>query len=100
MRDILEQDYLNIESEDVLFKALSKWSNENEEEAEDLLGLIRFMAMTPKQVELSWLYMFIKDVELLAESADTKDPDLIPEGKIIGFNHKFSFTWLNLLTYQ
>jgi len=89
MRDILEQDYLNVESEEVLFVALSEWGGYYPEEAERLLGLIRFLAMTPEQVEKCWDmnltgcwdFMLDKEIELLVECAAIKDPDLLPEGK-------------------
>jgi len=89
MKDILEQDYLNIKSEMVLFKALSEWGVDHPEEAERLMRLVRFSSMTLKQVEKCWdletednreSLFDEEDIEQIEESVSKKDPALLPEG--------------------
>jgi len=97
MQDILEQDYLNVKSEWVLYKALSDY-----DEAPHLTSLIRFMAMTPEQVEKCWAMELkhhgelVFDMDHIAESVAKNDANLLPEGNK---TLNLSFSLLVELTY-
>jgi len=82
MRDILEQDYINISSEFALIRAVWEWGRYHPEEAKQLMRLIRFSAMTPEQVQKCLAHSGFSDADVakIEESVAKQDPQCLPEG--------------------
>jgi hypothetical protein len=86
MEDVFKQDYLNIDSELEMFKVLHKFPAEQKDPS--LVKMVRFLAMTPEELQECWKIDDNNSPQLLTEkerlsielSVKEQNDDLLPQG--------------------